>query len=60
VDVEVTKRFPDGLTLLNGLDQFRDGSAIIQEKSKVLILLYPFDRPRRDFRRLMVVSSRLP
>ena len=41
VDVEVTKRFPDGLTLLSGLGQFRDGSAIIQEKSKVLILLYP-------------------
>ena len=42
VDVEVTKRFPDGLTLLSGLGQFREESgAIIQEKSKVLILLYP-------------------
>jgi hypothetical protein len=41
VDVEVTKRFPDGLTLLSGLGQFQDGGTIIQEKSKVLILLYP-------------------
>jgi hypothetical protein len=42
LDVEVTKRFPDGLTLLSGLGQFREQSgAITQEKSKILILLYP-------------------
>jgi uncharacterized protein DUF3574 len=42
LDVEVTKRFPDGLTLLSGLGQFREESgAITQEKSKILILLYP-------------------
>ena len=41
VDTEVTPRFPDGLTLLSGIGQYLDGSNIVQEKSRVLILLYP-------------------
>ena len=42
VDVEVTKRFPDGLTLLTGYGQFRNSSGtLIREKSHVLILFYP-------------------
>lgn len=42
LEVEVTKRFPDGLTLLDGLGQFQDSAGTIQkEKSKLLILLYP-------------------
>ncbi len=41
LDIEVTKRFPDGLTLLSGLGQFQEGGTITQEKSKLLILLYP-------------------
>lgn len=42
VDHEVTPRFPDGLTLLSGLGQFRlDSGQIIEEKSKVLVLLHP-------------------
>jgi hypothetical protein len=41
LDVEVTKRFPDGLTLLSGLGQFQDGGTVVKEKSKLLILLYP-------------------
>jgi hypothetical protein len=41
----VTPRFPDGLTLLTGIGQFRDASGtILVEGSKLLILLYP----RRD------------
>ena len=45
VDLHVTPRFPDGLTLLSGIGQFRDASnAILVEGSKLLILLYP----RRD------------
>lgn len=45
VDVYVTPRFPDGLTLLSGVGQFRDASGTtIVEGSKLLILLYP----RRD------------
>jgi Protein of unknown function (DUF3574) len=45
VDGYVTPRFPDGLTLLTGIGQFRDASGtILVEGSKLLILLYP----RRD------------
>jgi hypothetical protein len=40
----VTPRFPDGLTLLSGQGQYKNSNGvIIQEKSKVLILLYPLD-----------------
>ena len=44
VDDEITPRFPDGLTLLTGLGQFRDaGGVIVQERSILLILLYPVE-----------------
>ena len=44
LDAEVTPRFPAGLTLLTGLGQWQgsDGS-ISQERSQVLIILYPPD-----------------
>ena len=44
VDGEVTPRFPDGLTSLAGYGQFKgsDGE-IVEERSFVLILLYPAD-----------------
>lgn len=39
---EITPRFPDGLTLLGSLGQFRDSSGVIlRERSMLLILLYP-------------------
>jgi hypothetical protein len=42
VDSEVTRLFPDGLTLLTGQGQFKNaGGIIIHEKSHLLILLYP-------------------
>ena len=45
IDAKVTPRFPDGLTLLAGNGQFRDSAGnIIQEGSKLLILLYPFSK----------------
>ncbi len=45
IDTEVTPRFPDGLTLLSGSGQFKDASGtIVQEGSKLLILLYPFNK----------------
>jgi hypothetical protein len=45
IDTEVTRRFPDGLTLLSGDGQFKDASgAIVEEGSKLLILLYPFSK----------------
>ncbi|KAM3114198.1 DUF3574 domain-containing protein [Phormidesmis sp. 146-33] len=41
----VTPRFPDGLTLVTARGQFRNASGqIIQERSRLLILLYPFER----------------
>jgi uncharacterized protein DUF3574 len=40
---EITSLFPDGLTLLVGTGQFKNSKGeIIQEKSRLLILLYPF------------------
>jgi Protein of unknown function (DUF3574) len=42
VDARVTPRFPDGLTLISGIGQFREANqAITVEGSKLLILLYP-------------------
>ena len=44
LDDEITPRFPDGLTLFMGLGQFRGSSGvIIQERSMLLILLYPVE-----------------
>ena len=44
----ITPLFPDGLTLLNGLGQFRNAKGdIIQERAWLLILLYPLE-DRRD------------
>ena len=45
--LQVTPRFPDGLTLLAGNGQFKDSAGnIIQEGSKLLILLYRFSKDR--------------
>ena len=46
VDSQVTKLFPDGLTVLAGYGQFKNSSGtIIREKSFVLILFYPTQLP---------------
>ena len=43
LDQQVTPRFPEDLTLLVDLGQFRDVSGVIMpERSMLLILLYPF------------------
>lgn len=43
IDARVTARFPDGLTVMNGNGQFKTANGtIIQEKAKLLVLLYPF------------------
>ena len=48
LDAEITPRFPNGLTLLTGLGQFLTAQGIIiQEQSRLLILLYPAEA-RRD------------
>jgi hypothetical protein len=42
LDREVTPRFPDGFTIISGQGQFKDASStILQERAKLLILLYP-------------------
>jgi hypothetical protein len=41
LDKEVTPRFPDGFTVLDGSGQYRDKNGVItKERSKVLIVLY--------------------
>jgi hypothetical protein len=40
---DITPRFPDGLTLITGLGQFRGSRGIERERSKLLILLYPVE-----------------
>lgn len=44
LDEEITPRFPDGLTILEGYGQFLNSEGIIAaEESLVLIILYPAD-----------------
>ena len=51
LDVFITPRFPDGLTLLTGLGQFLGSAGPVQERSFVLILLYPDEALVRTARR---------
>ena len=42
LDAEVTPRFPEGLTVLSGAGQYQgEDEQIVQEGSKIVILLYP-------------------
>jgi hypothetical protein len=42
LETEVTPRFPDGFTVLEGYGQFKDsGGKIVREASLVLVLFYP-------------------
>jgi len=53
LDECVTPRFPDGLTLVTGLGQFRGATGIpVEERAMLLILLYP-DETRRESSRLI-------
>jgi len=38
LDAEVTPRFPDGFTVLDGRGQWREGSGIVREPSKKLVV----------------------
>jgi hypothetical protein len=43
---KITPLFPDGLTVLAGLGQFKDSSGrISREGARLVILLYPLDAP---------------
>jgi Protein of unknown function (DUF3574) len=50
VDAVVTPLFPDGLTVIDGKGQFRASadSPVEKELSKVLVLLYRFDKAASD------------
>ena len=42
LDSEITPRFPEGLTVLSGAGQWQeDDHSIVEERSKIVILLYP-------------------
>ena len=44
LDAEITPRFPAGLTVLTGLGQWQNETGeVIQERSQVLIILYPLE-----------------
>ena len=58
VEAEVTPRFPDGLTLLVGRGQFRNGNVIVRERSFVLILLYPLEEFQESSRRINAIRER--
>jgi hypothetical protein len=48
----VTPRFPDGLTVLPGFGRFRGADGIIEERSMLLILLYPDDVRRESSKKI--------
>jgi len=49
LNVTISPEFPDGLTVLDGIGQFRDAEGkTIREKAKVLILLYPSKTKRQS------------
>lgn len=42
LDTEITPRFPEGLTVLEGAGQWQEADGdIIEEQSKIVVLLYP-------------------
>ena len=55
----ITPRFPEGLTLLTGLGQFRNASGeIIQERSRLLILLYPVEDQQGKSKKIETIRTR--
>lgn len=54
LDTEITPRFPDGLTLLTGLGQWQGegDEEVLQERSQVLIILYPLESARESSAKL--------
>lgn len=53
LDEIITPEFPEGLTVLDGIGQFRDAKGkIIQEKAKVLVLIYSSKMRRQNNRKI--------
>jgi hypothetical protein len=58
VDEEVTKRFPDGLTILKGEGQFRgDDNVIVKEQSFILILMYPLENQKKCAQKIQLIRE---
>jgi hypothetical protein len=58
LDGVVKPRFPDGLTLLAGVGQFRGADGIpVDERSRVLILLYPDDARGENSKRIEEIRA---
>jgi hypothetical protein len=54
----ITPRFPDGLTLVTALGQFRGSNGVIQrERSMLLVLLYPADDARSSGRKIEEIRT---
>jgi Protein of unknown function (DUF3574) len=53
IDQEVTPRFPDGLTILDGRGQFRTADGVlVKENSFVLLLMYPAETANESTRKI--------
>ena len=53
LDDKITRAFPDGLTLLKGLGQFRGADGVaIEEDSFLVILLYPVEARRQSSKKI--------
>jgi hypothetical protein len=58
VDAYITPRFPDGLTLLTGVGQFRGANGVTErERSVLLILLYPVQAAKKSGQRIEEIRS---
>lgn len=59
LDDVITPELPDGLTVLNGIGQFRNSeNRIVREKSKVIILLYPKKIRKKANRKIERIRER--
>ncbi len=53
LDAKITPAFPDGLTLLKGLGQFRGSDGVaVEEDSFLVILLYPAEAQRESSKKI--------
>jgi Protein of unknown function (DUF3574) len=57
LDVEVSSRFPNGVTTVKGANQFRSAGVLVKETSFVVTFLYPLDRARDASRRINEVRQ---
>ncbi|WP_206859979.1 DUF3574 domain-containing protein [Lysobacter changpingensis] len=62
LDAEVTPRFPDGLTVLDGYGQwrFQQGGRLVRQRAKVLVVLHADSvRPHEDIEAIRLAWKRM-